>query len=142
MSVNGYSYKVKMVKEKLGKKPYYNYESNQFSAFDIPGIIENLKKEQNWTRGELNFAILLKSLSVQVLLTIVHGGTEIVSYQSNDSATYQVLKGSLILHIKNESIVLREGELLTIDEKIKYSFNSIEETAFLLTLVSEKENAR
>lgn len=142
MSVNGYSYKVKMVKEKLGTKPYYNYESNQFSAFDIPGIIENLKKEQNWTKGELNFAILLKSPSVQVLLTIVHGGTEIVSYQSNDSATYQVLKGSLILHIKNESIVLGEGELLTIDEKIKYSFDSIEETAFLLTLVSEKENAR
>ena len=142
MSVNGYSYKVKMVKEKLGTKPYYNYNSNQFSAFDIPGIIESLKKEQNWTRGELNFAILLKSPSVQVLLTIVHGGTEIVSYQANDSATYQVLKGSLILHIKNESIVLCEGELLTIDEKIKYSFDSIEETAFLLTLVSEKENAR
>lgn len=142
MSVNGYSYKVKMVKEKLGTKPYYNYKSNQFSAFDIPGIIESLKKEQNWTRGELNFAILLKSPSVQVLLTIVHGGTEIVSYQSNDSVTYQVLKGSLILHIKNESIVLFEGELLTIDEKIKYSFDSIEETAFLLTLVSEKENAR
>ncbi len=142
MSVNGYSYKVKMVKEKLGTKPFYNYESSQFSAFDIPAIIENLKNEQNWIRGELNFAILLKSPSVQVLLTIVHGGTEIVSYQANDSATYQVIKGSLILHIKNESIVLCEGELLTIDEKIKYSFDSIEETAFLLTLVSEKENAR
>lgn len=139
MSVNGYSYKVTMEKQKLGTKPFYHYESSQFSAFDIPAILENLKKEQNWKKGELNFAILIKSPTVKVLLTVLHGGTEVISYQANDSATFQVLHGALILHIKEDSIFLSEGEVLTVDEKISYSFDSIEETAFLLTLVSEKE---
>lgn len=139
MAVNGYKYKVHTARERLRTKPFYHYENGDYSAFDIPAIIDRLKNEESWEKGELSSVVLLQSPSIKVLLTLLHGGTEVVSYQANDSVTFQILEGSLILHIRNESIILNKGEILTLDEKIKYSFDSVEETAILLTLVSEKE---
>lgn len=139
MSLNGYAYKVKVGKEDFRTKPFFHYESGQSSAFDIPAIIEDLKHGQNWISGEISTVLLLNSPSLKVLLTLIHEETEVVSYQANDSITFQVLEGSLCIHIRDESIVLHEGELLTLDENIKYSFDSIEETAFLLTLVTCQE---
>lgn len=142
MGINGYSYKVRTETEKLGTRPSYHYENSHNSAFDIPALIGNLKQAQSWEKGELNFIILLKSPSIKVLLTVMHEGTEVISFQANDSATFQVLEGTLVLHIRDDSIVLGKGEVMTLDEKIKYSFDSVEETAFLLTLVSEREIKR
>lgn len=137
MSVNGY--KVKTEKDNLRTKPHFHFENGTSSSFDIPAIIEDLKNDQTWLEGELNSVILLNSPTVKVLLTVLHEGTEVISYQANDSITFQVVEGSLVLHVKEESIVLNEGELLTLDEKMKYSFDTVEETAFLMTLVSGKE---
>ncbi|MGE5457871.1 MAG: hypothetical protein ACM3RX_05915 [Methanococcaceae archaeon] len=139
MTANGYSYKIKMEREKFRTRPFYHYENGQFSSFNIPEIIEDLKNDKNWRNGELVSVILLKSPSLKVLLTLLHEGTEVISYQSNDSTTFEVIEGSLILHIRNESVIINEGETLTLKEKIKFSFDTIEKTAFLMTLVSEKE---
>ncbi len=138
MSVNGY--KVKVGKDNAREKTSYHYEEGITSSFDIPAIIEDLKNDKTWLEGELNSVILLNSPTVKVLLTILHEGTEVISYQANDSITFQIVEGSLVLHIKEDTIVLNQGELLTLEEKIKYSFDTVEETAFLMTLVSEKED--
>jgi mannose-6-phosphate isomerase-like protein (cupin superfamily) len=140
MNINGYSYRIKASKENLRTKPFYHYENGQTSTFDVPAIIEDLKKQQNWLNGEISSVILLSSPTIKVLLTLMHEGTEVISYQADDSVTFQVIDGSMILHIGDESILIREGEMLTLDEKLKYSFDAVEETAFLLTLVSGKEN--
>lgn len=137
MSVNGY--KVKTARENLRAKPFFHHEEGM-SSIDIPAIIADLKNDKTWTDGELNSVVLMNSPSVKVLLTILHEGTEVISYQANDSITFQVLEGSLILHIREESVVLNSGEILTLEEKIRYSFDSVEETAFLMTLVSGKED--
>lgn len=139
MIANGYNNKIKMEREKFRTRPIFNYENGQFSSFDIPEILRNLKKEKNWKNGELVSVILLRSPELKVLLTLLHEGTEVISYQSNDSTTIEVIEGSLILHIRNESVMLNEGETLKLDEKIKFSFDTLEETAFLMTLVSEQE---
>lgn len=139
MAANGYSYKIKMEREKFRTRPLFHYENGEFSSFNIPEILGNLKKDKSWKNGELVSVILLRSPALKVLLTLLHEGTEVISYQSNDSTTFEVIEGSLILHIRNESVILNEGETLTLDEKIKFSFDTIEETAFLMTLVSEQE---
>jgi quercetin dioxygenase-like cupin family protein len=142
MAVNGYNYKVKTAKERLRTKPYYHYENGEYSAFDLPAIIDRLKNEESWGRGELSSVILLQSPSIKVLLTLLHEGTEVISYQADESITFQVLEGSLIVHIRKESVILNAGETLTLDEKIKYSFDTEEETALLLTLMSAREESK
>ncbi|HLN56122.1 MAG TPA: hypothetical protein VK207_09020 [Bacteroidales bacterium] len=136
MGINGYS--TRTGKENFRENKLFNYENDFSSAYDIPSIIEDLKQEQSWLEGELSSVILLNSPSVKVLLTILHGGTEVISYQANDSITFQIIEGSLILHIKEESVVLEKGELMTLTDNVKYSFDAVEETAFLMTLVSKE----
>jgi quercetin dioxygenase-like cupin family protein len=101
--------------------------------FDIPSLIETLKQDPSWSRRELSTMVLLKSPVKNIVLTLLPAGIEIRSVQLNDTITYQVLEGKLKFQIRNESVVLGKGELLKLNEKTKYLFDSLEESAFLLT---------
>lgn len=103
-------------------------------TFDLPALIESMKHSHTWEKGELNAMILLKSPDKQIVLTALHKGTEINSFQSSDSLTLQIIEGKIKFHTPNESVTLDKGQLLTLHEKIKYSLTSREETVFLLTI--------
>jgi quercetin dioxygenase-like cupin family protein len=105
-------------------------------TYDLPRLIGIMKREPKWEKGELNTMILLKSPQKKIMLTIMHKGTEVVSYQSGKSLTLQIAEGKLNLHLKSESVILKGGELFTILENVKYSFESLEDTVFLLTHLS------
>ena len=111
-----------------------------FITLDIPAMIENMKHEKTWQKGELNSIILMKSPSRRIMLTVFHEGTVVMTHPTNDSATFQVIEGKLNMHIKKETITLKKGELLTLKENTKFSFDTIEETALLLTLESGNIN--
>ena len=53
-------------------------------TFDIPNLIEKMKHEHAWAKGELNAMILLKRPDKQIVLAALHEGTEINSFQSSD----------------------------------------------------------
>jgi hypothetical protein len=108
--------------------------SNPLSMnFDIPTLIETLKQEPSWSRKELSTMVLLKSPVKNIVLTLMPAGIEIRSVQLNDTISYKVLEGKLKFQISNELIILGKGELLELNEKTKYQFDSLEESAFLLT---------
>jgi hypothetical protein len=107
---------------------------NAIFKFDLPALIGKMKLSNSWSEGELNAKILLKSPCKQILLTALHGGTEISSFQSNDSITLQIIEGRLRFHTRRESVTLEKDQILTLDEKIKYSLSSSVETVFLLTI--------
>jgi quercetin dioxygenase-like cupin family protein len=126
-----------MQKQTLISKPLL-YKANGsanslFFTFDLPTLIANMKQTRAWERGELNAMILLKSPEKQIVLTALHGGTEISSFQSNDSITFQIIEGKLDFHSKKESVTIDTGQMLTLHENIKYRLTSREETVFLLT---------
>jgi quercetin dioxygenase-like cupin family protein len=129
-----------MEQETVIAKPHLprNNRSHNASlpAFDLPALIESMKNSHAWTKGELNAMILLKSPERQIVLTTLHEGTEIESFQSNDSITFQIIEGKLRLHTPKESVTLQKGQLLTLHDNIKYSLTSREETVFLLTIAN------
>ena len=127
-----------LISMKLSRPPGRRSINASSLAFDLPALIENMKHERTWEKGDLNAMILLRSTTKQIVLTILHKGTEIRSFQANDSITFQVIDGRLELHFRKESITINKGELLTIKEKIKYSLYSMEETAYLLTISAGK----
>ncbi|MGA1977044.1 MAG: hypothetical protein ABSG89_04230 [Bacteroidales bacterium] len=110
-----------------------SYYSSPFT-FDLPTLIDNLKHSYSWLEGELNAMILLKSPGKQIMLTALHKGTEIFSFQSHDSITFQIIEGKLRFHTRKESVNLDKGQLLTLRENIKYSLTTREETVFLMTI--------
>jgi hypothetical protein len=93
-----------------------------------------MKHSETWANGELNALILLKSPEKQIILTAMHEGTEIESFQSNDSITFQIIEGRLKFHLRKDTVTLNEGQLMTLDENINYRLSSQVETVFLLTI--------
>ena len=110
--------------------------NSKFFTFDIPTLIENMKNSHSWGKGDLNAMVLLKSPEKQIVLTALHEGTEISSFQANDSITFQIIEGELKFNTSKESVTLAKGQLLTLHENIKYRLKSTEETVFLLTIFS------
>jgi quercetin dioxygenase-like cupin family protein len=105
-------------------------------TFDLPTLIENMKNSHSWANGELNSLILLKTPDKKIMLTALHKGTEIDSFQANDSITFQIIEGKMKFHTRRESVILEKGQSLTLHEKIKYSLLTKEETFYLLTISS------
>lgn len=105
-------------------------------VFDLPKLAEKMKLKQNWARGEINSMVLLKTPDKQIVLTALHDKTEIKSFQSNDSITFQIIEGKLKFHARNESLSLEKGQVLTLRENIKYSLTTLEETVLLLIIAN------
>lgn len=104
----------------------------------MTGIIEYMKLSYAWEEGELNTVVLCKKPEKKIVLTALHKGTKIDSYQANDSITFQVMEGELEFSTAKESVMLKKGHLLTLHEKIRYSLKSREETVYLLTILPDE----
>jgi hypothetical protein len=105
-------------------------------TFNLPVLIERMKHSQPWAEGELTAMILMKTRGKRIVLAVLHGGTEIDSFQSNDSVTLQIIEGKLEFYTRKESLILNRGQFLTLHEKMKYSLITSEETVFLLTIAN------
>jgi quercetin dioxygenase-like cupin family protein len=129
-----------MEKEMLKTESPYLRDSRSLNTslrfIDLPFLIGKMKLSHSWATGELNAMILLKSPDKKIVLTTLHEGTEISSFQSNDSVTFQIIEGKLMFHTRKESITLDKGQLLTLHDNIKYSLTTREETVLLLTIAN------
>ncbi len=106
-------------------------------AFNLPSLISTMRQDYKWANGELNSLILLKSPRKQIILTAIHDGTEIESFQSDDSISFQVIEGKLRFHSRKDSVTLVKDQVMTLNEHIKYRLTTREETIFLLTITKD-----
>ncbi len=105
-------------------------------TFDLPALVEKMKQKPAWVKKELNAMILLKSTEKEIVLATLHEGTEINSFQSNDSITLQIIEGKLKFRNRKESVTLDKGQLLVVQENMNFSLTTGEETVFLLTIAN------
>jgi len=104
---------------------------------ELPGLIRNMKLSHTWARGDLHAMILEKDSEKNVVLVALHEGTEIVSYQSNNSITFQIIEGSLEFNTRKTSAALGMGQILTLNDKVKYRLTASEETVLLLSIAKD-----
>ena len=121
------------------KTPLYHINDNRtsegsLSEIDLPALIASLKRSYTWTKGEISTVILLKSPEKKIILAAIHEGTEIESFQSNDSVMYQIIEGRLQFHNGEDTVTLDKGQLMTFDEKSEYTITILEETVILITI--------
>jgi hypothetical protein len=105
-------------------------------TFDIPGLIQKMKRSQSWAAGELNSMILISRSSRKVVLSALHEETEIQSFQSDDSITFHIIEGRIKFQSQNKSVILDKGQKHTLQEKIRYRLKTMEETVLLMTIES------
>jgi quercetin dioxygenase-like cupin family protein len=107
-------------------------------SYDLPVLIEQMKKSRNWAHGDLRAMILLRIPDKQIILTAIHKETEIKSYQSSDSVSIQIIEGKLKFKTRRKTEILSEGQTLTLYENTKYSLTSKTDTVILLTILESK----
>jgi len=109
--------------------------------FNLPDLIQGIKHSHSWAKGDLSAMILLRSPEKQIVLTAMHEGTEIVSFQANDSITFQIIEGSIKFSTPKKTVVLDTGKVLILKEKTKYRLTTSEETVFLLSIAKSTLNS-
>ena len=104
---------------------------------DLPGLIRKMKLSNAWAKGDLNSMILVKNTERNVMLVALHEGTEIVSYQSNDSITFQIIEGKMEFNTSKTSAAIGMGQVLTLNDKVKYRLTTCEETVLLMSITKD-----
>jgi len=111
-----------------------------FQNIDLPSLIRNLKNSPAWEMGEISPMVLSRNPGSNVVIAAMHEGTEIVSFQSNDSVSFQIIEGRVRFNTMNNSLTLEKGYFLKLSEKTKYKLTTSKETVLLLSI--EKNNVR
>ncbi|WP_432670770.1 cupin domain-containing protein [Flavobacterium sp. SM2513] len=96
--------------------------------------ISQLKKGKNWTEGDRNAAVIFKSETMQIMLLGFHSGAELKSHKANGIISVQVIQGKIKFSTEQESAVLEQGEMITLQPNITHRVLSMTESFFLLTL--------
>jgi hypothetical protein len=130
-----------MINQNLDAK-FTMWEDKRFSNeslinINMPSIINKLKNYYLGADEDLNSRILLKSPAKKIVLTLAHKGIEIKSFQSDDSLTCQIIEGKIRFQTRKKSVMLNKGEHMTLNEKVKYSLTTAENSTFLLTIANK-----
>ncbi|VVB77771.1 Cupin domain protein [uncultured archaeon] len=96
---------------------------------DIIKIIEYPKE------GVLSKEIL-KDRKLNLTLFCMAKNTEISEHTSTKAGTVYVIEGNGIFNLEGKDIIMKEGVLIHMKENAVHSLKAIENTSFLLTLVS------
>jgi len=128
---------IETLQSQLQLTRYQGSSDSNMSDFDFPSLIATIKQSCSWTNGELSTLILLRSPGKQIILTAIHKGTEIESFQSDDSVSFRIIEGKLKLYIRKDSITINQDQLMILKEHLNYRLTSQEETIFLLTITND-----
>jgi quercetin dioxygenase-like cupin family protein len=109
-------------------------EASVYPRRDLPGLIRRMKLSNAWGRGDLHSMILVRNTDRNVMLVALHEGTEIVSFQSNDSITFQIIEGKMEFNTVKTSAAIGIGQALTLNDKVKYRLTASEETVLLMSI--------
>jgi quercetin dioxygenase-like cupin family protein len=107
-----------------------------FLTFDLPAILTQLKREETWAHAPRTGITLLKGERLRVMLVALHAGTTIPLHQSDGPITVHVLEGTLTFRTEAHTLTLDTGHLLTLQGGIPHAVEAVEESVFLLTLVT------
>src|SRR5258706_12802117 len=108
-------------------------------SFDIPVLIEKIKQEDTWKKGQRNAITLLKSAYLRIVLIALHKQSEINFKQSGNLLSLQLIEGNVNFKTGINSILLKKGSLLTLHKNLKHNLMALEESVLLLTVAMDPE---
>ncbi|MGG9970889.1 hypothetical protein ACQ33O_03750 [Ferruginibacter sp. SUN002] len=103
-------------------------------TFDLQAIIAKLKQEDIWKMGERDSVTLMKSEYMRIVLIALHSQMEINFHQSGNVISIQLIEGEVIFETEAQSVILKEGSLLTLHEEMTHTLTAVKESVFLLTV--------
>ena len=104
--------------------------------FSMEEHVNRLKQEQAWVSGNRNAITLVKEPSLRVVLTIMGKGAKLHEHQAAGPFTFHLLSGLVRFRATGSTLELAPGALVVLEAAIPHEVEALEESAFLLTLLS------
>jgi len=110
--------------------------------FDLLREIEELRKEDSWQRETgRSSKTLVKQQDFRIVLVLMKAQTRMTEHRAEARISIQALSGRMRVHLEGHSAELTAGQLLALDCGVRHDVESLEESAFLLTISWPKEYA-
>ena|ERR1700694_2001681 len=101
--------------------------------FDLQREISDSEQNKPWPSG-LRAKTLFKKHDLRVVLIAMEPAARMKEHHADGTISVQVLKGRIRISIEDKTYDLRAGNLLTLGASIKHEVESLEDSAFLLTI--------
>lgn len=101
----------------------------------LPELVQQLKQEANWEKTGRGASLLQKTERLRLVLNVLKAGAEIKLHQAPGPITVHCIEGKIKFFAEEKEVVLREGEMLSLQEFVRHSVEAVEESAFLLTVI-------
>lgn len=110
-------------------------ELEAVTLVDLDEEIVRLRKDVS-TKEEVGHGtkMLVKHPEFRIVLITMNSGSRWAEHKTNSRISVQPLEGHIRFVTQSGNFDLRQGQLLTLDPGIPHSVESLEESAFLLSL--------
>jgi quercetin dioxygenase-like cupin family protein len=105
-------------------------------SFDLLQEADSLRQEESWQRGDRNARTLLEEPGLRIVLTGIKEGARIREHRTKGWVSIQTLEGYIRVESPDETVDMVAGRLLALEPGVPHDVVGIEQSVFLLTIVS------
>lgn len=107
------------------------------TVFDLETALSEVKNHDTWKKGRRSAKTLIKDHRQRITLVLLHRGETVSSHRANGPISVQMIKGTMKFMTPLRTVLLEQGQVLTLRSGIQHSMEAPEDAAFLLTLALE-----
>lgn len=105
-------------------------------SLSITEFIKQLKAEITWQTSDRNAITVFKTNGWRIVLIALHEGTVIQEHNADGMISVQVIEGEVHFSTENESMILKQRDMIALHEGLHHSVKAIKESVILLTLTT------
>jgi quercetin dioxygenase-like cupin family protein len=105
----------------------------ELAQFDLVGEMADSERKKPWQHG-LYAKTLFKKQDFRTVLISMEVAARMKEHHADGTVSVQVLKGRIRVGVEGKVYDLPAGNLLTLGASIKHEVESMEDSAFLLTI--------
>lgn len=105
---------------------------------DLNKYKEQILSEESWKTNKRNSITVFKSDMMRIVLIALHKGEALPEHTANGTISVHVLDGDIVFSANGEDKHLRQGQIVTLHERIPHSVQAKQDSIFLLTMAFKK----
>lgn len=111
------------------------------ATFDLRALVQQIKNEEGWRKGERSTMALFKTERMRVMLVALRAGTKLSSHRADGPITVQVVEGRITFNAESQNVTLAEGQMLSLQSGLPHAVDAPEDAVFLLTVAPAQSAA-
>ncbi len=108
-------------------------------SMDIPEFIKQIKAEVTWQNSDRNAMTVYKTNGMRIVLIALHEDAVLKKHTAEGIISVQVLEGEINFSTDDQSVVIKQGQMIALHKGLPHSVKAVKETVFLLTLTTTLE---